>query len=51
MPVTASTGTTTAIGSAALIQVLGGAGHFPWVERPGALRAALDRLLRRVGHG
>ena len=35
MPVTASTDTAAAIGSAAVIQVLGGAGHFPWIERPG----------------
>ena len=49
MPVTASTDTAAAIGSAAVIQVLGGAGHFPWVERPGALRDVLDRLLRRAG--
>jgi proline iminopeptidase len=49
MPLTASTDTAAAIGSTALIQVLGGAGHFPWIERPGALRAALDRLLRRIG--
>lgn len=49
MPVTASTDTAAAIGAAAVIQVLGGAGHFPWMERPGALRSALDRLVRRAG--
>jgi proline iminopeptidase len=49
MPVTAATDTAQAIGSSAVIQVLGGAGHFPWIERPGAVRAALDRLARRIG--
>jgi pimeloyl-ACP methyl ester carboxylesterase len=49
MPVTASTDSAQAIGAAATIQVLGGAGHFPWLERPGAMRAALDRLMRTVG--
>lgn len=49
MPVTASTDTVATIGAAAVIQVLGGAGHFPWLERPGTLRAALDRLVWRVG--
>jgi proline iminopeptidase len=44
MPVTASTETANAIGPAAAVQVLGGAGHFPWLERPGALRAALDHV-------
>ena len=40
MPVTASTDTAQAIGAAAVIQVLGGAGHFPWIERPGTMRDA-----------
>lgn len=44
MPVTASTDTAQAIGPAAAVQVLEGIGHFAWLERPGALRAALDRL-------
>jgi proline iminopeptidase len=44
MPVTASTDSAEAIGPAATVEVLPGAGHFPWVERPGALRATLDRL-------
>ncbi len=47
MPVAASTETARAIGSAAAVQVLGGAGHFPWLERPGALRAALERVTAR----
>ena len=49
LPVTASIDTAAAIGSAAVLQVLGGAGHLPWIERPGALRTALDRLVRRAG--
>jgi len=47
MPVTASTDTAAAIGSAATVQVLEGAGHFVWIERPGSVRTALDGLLRR----
>ena len=45
MPVTASTDTAEAIGAAATVEVIAGAGHFPWHERPGALRASLDRLV------
>jgi proline iminopeptidase len=45
MPLTASTDTAQAIGPAASVQALDGAGHFPWFERPGALRAALDGLV------
>jgi proline iminopeptidase len=45
MPVTAATDTARAMGSAATVEVLDGAGHFPWVERPGAVRAALDGLV------
>jgi proline iminopeptidase len=44
MPVSASAETAEAIGAAASLEVLDGAGHFPWIERPGAVRAALDRL-------
>jgi proline iminopeptidase len=47
MPVTASTDTAAAIGPAATVEVLDDAGHFPWIERPGSIRAALDRL---AGH-
>ena len=47
MPVSASTDSAEAIGSAAAVEVLGDAGHFPWIERPGAVRAALDRLVAR----
>jgi proline iminopeptidase len=28
----------------AWVEVADGAGHFPWVERPGCVRSALDRL-------
>jgi pimeloyl-ACP methyl ester carboxylesterase len=45
MPVTASTETAEVIGAAAAVEVLAGAGHFAWYERPGALRASLDRLV------
>lgn len=45
MPISASTDTAQAIGPAATVQVLDGAGHFVWLERPGAVRAALDRLV------
>jgi proline iminopeptidase len=46
MPLTASTDSAEAIGPAATVEVLAGAGHFPWVERPGALRSSLERLTR-----
>jgi proline iminopeptidase len=29
----------------AWVEVVEGAGHFPWVERPGCVRSALDRLV------
>jgi pimeloyl-ACP methyl ester carboxylesterase len=45
MPVTASTDSADAIGAAARVQVVEGAGHFVWWERPGCVRAALDRLV------
>jgi pimeloyl-ACP methyl ester carboxylesterase len=45
MPVTASTDTAQAIGPAAAVQVLDGVGHFAWLDRPGVVRAALDRLV------
>jgi proline iminopeptidase len=45
MPLTAATDSAAAIGPAATVEVIDGAGHFPWIERPGALRAALDRLV------
>jgi pimeloyl-ACP methyl ester carboxylesterase len=45
MPVAASTDTAQAIGPAAAVQVLDGVGHFAWLDRPGVVRAALDRLV------
>jgi proline iminopeptidase len=47
MPVAASTATAEAIGRPASVTVVDDAGHFPWVERPGAVLAALDRLSGR----
>jgi pimeloyl-ACP methyl ester carboxylesterase len=44
MPVTASTDTAQAMGPAASVQVVDGAGHMIWFERPGVLRRALDGL-------
>ena len=46
MPLSASTGTAAAIGAAARVVVVEGAGHFPWYERPGAVRSALDDIVR-----
>ncbi len=45
MPVTASTDTAEAIGPAARVRVVEGAGHFVWHERPGVVRAAVDELV------
>jgi proline iminopeptidase len=45
MPVEASTDTAQAIGPTAAVRVLDGAGHFVWLDRPGAVRAALDHLI------
>ena len=32
----------------AWVEIIPDAGHFIWLERPGAVRAALDRLVRSV---
>jgi pimeloyl-ACP methyl ester carboxylesterase len=45
MPVAASTDSAAAI-PGAWVEVVDGAGHFPWVERPGCVRSALQRLAR-----
>ena len=45
IPVAASTDTAQAIGPAAAVQVLDGVGHLVWLDRPGVVRAALDRLV------
>jgi pimeloyl-ACP methyl ester carboxylesterase len=50
-PISASADTAGAIGSAAAVDVLPGAGHFPWYEHPGCVREALDRLLTRAAAG
>jgi pimeloyl-ACP methyl ester carboxylesterase len=34
----------------AWIDVVPGAGHLPWYERPGSVRQALDRLARDAAH-
>jgi proline iminopeptidase len=44
MPVSASTDTI-ALLPAAELDLVDGAGHFVWFERPGSVRAALDRLV------
>jgi len=43
MPVTASTDTAAVI-PGAWTQVVDNVGHFPWLEQPGCIRAAVDRL-------
>ena len=48
MPVTASADTAARI-PGAWTDVVDGVGHFVWLERPGAVRAALDRLTGRSG--
>lgn len=47
MPLSASTDTADAI-PGAVVEVVPGAGHFIWHERPGAVRSALDRFAARV---
>jgi pimeloyl-ACP methyl ester carboxylesterase len=41
---------TAELSPAARFELLDGVGHFPWLERSGLVRAALDRLARRVHH-
>jgi pimeloyl-ACP methyl ester carboxylesterase len=45
MPVAASTDTADLI-PGAWVDIVDGAGHFVWVEAPGAVRTALRRLTR-----
>jgi pimeloyl-ACP methyl ester carboxylesterase len=47
MPVTAASDTAAAMGPAAEVEVIDGAGHFPWIGYPGAVRTALDALVTR----
>ena len=46
MPVSASSDTASAMGSCASVVVVPGSGHLVWHENPGAVRRALDALLR-----
>lgn len=48
MPLTASTETAALMGRAE-VDVIEGAGHFIWMDAPGAVRRSLDRLLRDAG--
>ena len=47
LPVTASTDTAELLG--AVVDVLPGNGHFPWLEDPGCVRRSLDSLLFSMG--
>jgi len=44
MPVEEAAAATARAIPGAWLEVVDGAGHFPWFERPGCIRAALDRL-------
>jgi pimeloyl-ACP methyl ester carboxylesterase len=46
MPVEDAAAATARAIPGAWLEVVDGAGHFPWFERPGCIRAALDRLTR-----
>ncbi len=46
MPVEDAAAATARAIPGAWLEVVDGAGHFPWFERPGSVRAALDRLTR-----
>jgi proline iminopeptidase len=45
MPVDEAAAATADVIPGAWLDVIDGAGHFPWYERPGRVRAALDRLV------
>lgn len=47
MPVDEAAAATADAIPGAWLDVVEGAGHFPWFERPGCIRAALDRLVGR----
>jgi pimeloyl-ACP methyl ester carboxylesterase len=47
LPVTASTDTADLMG--AVVDVLPGNGHFPWLEDPGCVRRSLELLLQTTG--
>ena len=48
MPADQAAGATARAIPGARLDVVDGAGHFPWFEHPGCVRAALDRLSLRV---
>ncbi len=48
MPTTASSDTVDRLADATL-EVVEGAGHFVWFERPGSVRSVLEQLIGRVG--
>jgi pimeloyl-ACP methyl ester carboxylesterase len=48
MPVDEAAAATSDVIPGAWLEVIDGAGHFPWFERPGRVRAALDRLVADV---
>ena len=51
MPVEAAAAATARAIPGAWLDVQEGAGHFPWFERPGCVRAALDRLRQPTSNG
>jgi len=46
LPVRSTTSTAELI-PGTLVEIIPDCGHFPWVERPAAFRAAVERLLSR----
>ena len=44
MPADEAAGATARAIPGARLDIVEGAGHFPWFEHPGCVRAALDRL-------
>jgi pimeloyl-ACP methyl ester carboxylesterase len=51
LPPDEASGATAALMPDASLEIVPGAGHFPWVERPGCVRSALDQLVARVPGG
>jgi pimeloyl-ACP methyl ester carboxylesterase len=51
MPVDQSSAATAAVIPGAWLEVVADAGHFLWIEEPGSVRAALDRLVRETKGG
>ena len=48
MPVEEAASATARAIPGAWVEVVEGAGHFPWLDRPGSVRAALNRLAAQV---